>query len=64
MGMGTGWVYRGGYTGYYPATLLEESPRYSEAGPEGLQGLEWWYLGLGRTGGWGRLPGPPSGPGR
>ena len=33
-GMGTGWVYRVGNTGTYPAsTLLGEGPRYSEAGP-------------------------------
>ena len=30
-------------------TLLGERCTYSEAGPEGLQGLEWWYVQLGRT---------------
>ena len=48
----TGWVwYQGGYTGWVygrviPGTPseLESGGRYSEAGPEALQGLEWWYL--------------------
>ena len=38
------WVGIGeGYTGYYPATSKAEG-NPSEAGPEGLQGLEWWGL--------------------
>ena len=48
-GMGTGVGILGGYTGCYTGVLPSCSgrgPRYSEAGPEALQGLEWWYLGL------------------
>ena len=29
--------------------LLGERCTYSGAGPEALQGLEWWYVQLGRT---------------
>ena len=50
----TGWVYRVGNTGvqYRPA-LLEESARYSEAGPGSpARGWSGWYRVLGRTGGW------------
>ena len=42
-----GWVYREGiregYTGVVPSHRKAEG-MYSEAGPEGLQGLEWWYI--------------------
>ena len=33
-----------GYTGYYPATQhgARGGSQTSEAGPEALQGLEWW----------------------
>ena len=41
-----------------PSQLLEEGPEDSEAGPEGLQGLEWWSSGAGRTGRAGRAPVP------
>ena len=41
--VGAGWVYRVGTTGvYYPAALLGERCRYSEAGPGSpCRGLEW-----------------------
>ena len=55
-----------GYTGY-PATLLGEVPISSEAGPEALQGPEWWDIGTGRPGeygGGGTALHPPCGPGR
>ena len=75
-GYGTGWVYRvgvqEGYTGYYPAPR-EDSPMTAERAPEGLQGLEWVVIGLGRVswvfgGGDGHIPTlrarsvPPVGP--
>ena len=58
-----GWVYRVGNTGVHPVTTLcsRRVPSDSEAGPEALQGLEWWSLGA-RT--YRRLDGPcthPSG---
>ena len=42
---------RGGYTGYYPASCSRGANPDSEAGPEALQGLEWW------SGCSGRVPG-------
>ena len=56
--VGTGDGYTGGYwgrvygragPGYYPATLLGEGPCSSEAGPQALQGPEWWEHGAGRA---------------
>ena len=41
-----GWVYRRGYTGYYPATLLEEV-LYQRSGPRKPAGLEWVGTGPG-----------------
>ena len=54
--------YREGYTGYYPATLLEEGPDTAERAPEGLQGLEWVVSGAGRTGDGRYHPAGPVGP--
>ena len=56
-----GWVIRVGIPGEYPASppSAGEGPTDSEAGPEALQGLEWWSVGAGRDGGRGRLLHPP-----
>ena len=47
MGMGTGWVYQGGYTGGVPS-CPGSKPRPAERVPEALKGLEW--VGLGAAG--------------
>ena len=59
-----GWVYGRVLYRVLPShhALLEESARYSEAGPGGLLQGAWsgWYLVLGRTGG-GTVPAHPCG---
>ena len=58
-GYGTGWVVGGVYR--YPATLLEEGPCSSEAGPVApAGGRSGWEHGAGRA----LQHGPPCGPGR